>query len=241
MPEGWCPGLQTYVLNTSLPAFNPTAIPFYQRIFALYNAAPGINRATAVQDSCSRTFPTIPTTGSTVCLNTFRSDVTNGNREWLLTTRVDYNFNDNNKVFARFKNDRGFQPTYTDAINPIFNTQSSQPEDEGQVNYTHVFSPNVVNNFIGSILWYSAIFQSANQPAALNVFPYVLSVGDTNMTALGPGGNDVAAGFYFPPRGHMTQGELVRGFWIARGSHHFTRGVRFRPCDGKDWGAGAEA
>jgi len=33
-------------------------------------------------------------------LNTFRSDVTNGNREWLLTTRVDYNFNDNNKVFA---------------------------------------------------------------------------------------------------------------------------------------------
>ena len=232
------PGLQTYVLNTSLPAFNPTAIPFYQRIFALYNAAPGINRAIAVPDSCSRTFPTIPTTGSTVCLDTFRSDVTNGNREWLLTTRVDYNFNDNNKVFARFKNDRGFQPTYTDAINPIFNTQSNQPEDEGQVNYTHVFSPNVVNNFIGSILWYSAIFQSANQQAALNVFPYVLSVGDTNMTALGPGGNDVAAGFYFPQGRNVTQWQLVDDLSIARGNHTFKVGVNFRRDDVSDWTAG---
>ena len=232
------PGLQTYILNTSLPAFNPTAIPFYQRIFALYNAAPGINRAIAVPDSCSRTFPTIPTTGSTVCLDTFRSDVTNGNREWLLTTRVDYNFNDNNKVFARFKNDRGFQPTYTDAINPIFNTQSNQPEDEGQVNYTHVFSPNVVNNFIGSILWYSAIFQSANQQAALNVFPYVLSVGDTNMTALGPGGNDVAAGFYFPQGRNVTQWQLVDDLSIARGNHTFKVGVNFRRDDVSDWTAG---
>jgi len=231
------PGLQTYVLNTSLPAFNPTAIPFYQRIFALYNAAPGINRATPALNSCG-SLGAIPTTGSTACLDTFRSDVTNGNREWLLTTRVDYNFNDNNKLFVRFKNDRGFQPTYTDAINPIFNTQSNQPEDEGQVNYTHVFSPNVVNNFVGSILWYSAIFQSANQQAALNVFPYVLAVGDTNMTALGPGGNDVAAGFYFPQGRNVTQYQLVDDLSIARGKHTFKLGVNFRRDDVSDWTAG---
>jgi Carboxypeptidase regulatory-like domain/TonB-dependent Receptor Plug Domain len=231
------PGLQTYVLNTSLPAFNPTAIPFYQRIFGLYNAAPGINRALPAPDSCG-SLGAIPTTGSTVCLDTFRSNVTNGNREWLLTTRVDYNFNDNNKLFVRFKNDRGFQPTYTDAINPIFNTQSNQPEDEGQVNYTHVFSPNVVNNFVGSVLWYSAIFQSANQQAALNVFPYVLAVGDTNMNALGPGGNDVAAGFYFPQGRNLTQWQLVDDLSIARGNHTFKLGVNFRRDDVSDWTAG---
>src|SRR5258705_87701 len=211
------PGLQNFVLNTSLPAFNPTAIPFYQRIFALYNAAPGINRATPAPGNSCGSLGVIPTTGSPVCLDTFRSDVTNGNREWLLTTRVDYNFNDNNKVFARFKNDRGFQPTFTDPINPIFNTQSDQPEDEGQVNYTHIFSPNVVNNFIGSILWYSPIFQSANQQAALNVFPAVLSVGDTNMTALRPGGDDVAAGFLFPPRRHVTAWQLLHELSSSRG------------------------
>ena len=234
------PGLQNFVLNTSLPAFNPTAIPFYQRIFALYNAAPGINRATAAPGNSCGSLGVIPTTGSPVCLNTFRSDVTNGNREWLLTTRVDYNFNDNNKVFARFKNDRGFQPTFTDPINPIFNTQSNQPEDEGQVNYTHIFSPNVVNNFIGSILWYSAIFQSANQQAALNVFPAVLSVGDTNMTALGPGGDDVAAGFFFPQGRNVTQWQLVNDLSIARGNHTFKLGVNFRRDDVSDFTAGEE-
>src|SRR6266446_1462810 len=230
------PGLQNFVLNTSLPANNPTAIPFYQRIFALYNAAPGINRATPAANSCG-SLGAIPTTGSTVCLDSFRSNVTNGNTEWLLTTRVDYNFNDNNKVFVRFKNDRGFQPTYTDSINPIFNTQSVQPQDEGQVNYTHVFSPTVVNNFVGSVLWHSAIFQSANQQAALNVFPAVLSVGDTNMTALGPGGNDVAAGFFFPQGRNVTQWQLVDDLSIERGNHTFKVGVNFRRDDVSDFTA----
>ena len=56
------------------------------------------------------------------------------------------------------KFDRGVQPTYTDVINPAFNTDSTQPQNEGQLNYTHVFSPTIVNNFIGSVLYYSAIF-----------------------------------------------------------------------------------
>jgi hypothetical protein len=164
--------------------------------------------------------------------------VTNGNREWLLSTRVDYNFNDNNKVFARFKVDRGFQPTYTDAINPIFNTQSNQPQDEGQLNYLHVFSPRVVNSFVGSVLWYSAIFQSANQPASLNVFPAVLTVGDTNMTALGPGGNDVANGFFYPQGRNVTQWQLVDDLSIDRGNHSLKIGVNFRRDDVSDFTAG---
>jgi hypothetical protein len=233
------PGLQNFVLNTSLPANNPTAIPFYQQMFALYNAAPGINRAAPAPGSCG-SLGAIPTTGSTACLDTFRSAVTNGNTEWLLTTRVDYNFNDNNKVFVRFKNDRGFQPTFTDAINPIFNTQSNQPSDEGQLNYTHIFSPTVVNNFVGSVLWYSAIFQSANQQAALNVFPVVLSVGDTNMTALGPGGDDVAAGFLFPQGRNVTQWQLVDDLSIERGKHTLKVGVNFRRDDVSDFTAGEQ-
>jgi hypothetical protein len=233
------PGLQNFVLNTSLPANNPTAIPFYRRIFALYNAASGINRATPSANSCG-SLGAIPTTGSTVCLNTFRSDVTNGNTEWLLTTRVDYNFNDKNKVFARFKNDRGFQPTFTDPINPIFNIASNQPEDEGQVNYSHIFSPTLTNSFVGSILWYSAIFQSANQQAALNVFPAVLAVGDTNMTALGPGGDDVVANFFFPQGRNVTQWQLVDDLSIARAKHNLQLGVNFRRDDVSDFTAGEQ-
>ena len=60
------------------------------------------------------------------------------------------------KIFGRVKFDRGLQPTYTDSVNPVFNDLSNQPQNEGQLNYTHVFSQNVVNNFIGSVLYYSA-------------------------------------------------------------------------------------
>ncbi len=55
-----------------------------------------------------------------------------------------YVLSDKDKLFARVKVDRGVQPTYTDPINPAFNALSIQPEDDGQLDYTHVFSPNVV-------------------------------------------------------------------------------------------------
>jgi len=85
----------------------------------------------------------------------------------LLSGRVDYSFSDNDKIFGRVKFDRGLQPTYTDSVNPAFNDSSNQPQDEGQLNYTHLFSPNVVNNFIGSVLYYAAIFGNPDLVARL--------------------------------------------------------------------------
>jgi hypothetical protein len=85
------------------------------------------------------------------------------------------------------KFDRGNQPTYTDPINPAFNIQSNQPQNEGQLNYTHVFNPRVVNNFVGSVLHYSALFQSPNLSSALSTFPFILSTTDTSLTPLGSG------------------------------------------------------
>src|SRR6266853_1468326 len=132
--------LQNYILTTSLPANNPAAIPFYQKIFGLYNNAPGVANAQAVSgDSCG----SLDTVFAGPCLASYRVSVPNGNREWLLSGRVDYNFSDKDKLFGRVKFDRGNQPTYTDPINPAFNIQSNQPQNEGQLNYTHVFSPRV--------------------------------------------------------------------------------------------------
>ena len=49
--------------------------------------------------------------------------VGNGNKEWLLSGRVDYSLSDTDKIFGRVKFDRGVQPTYTDSVNPVFNDQ----------------------------------------------------------------------------------------------------------------------
>ncbi len=225
-------GFQSYVIGTSLPANNPASIPFYQQLFGLYNNAPGVANAQPVADSCG------PDLGSTVaggeCLASYRVSVPNGNREWLISGRVDYNFSDNDKIFGRVKFDRGNQPTYTDPINPVFNIQSNQPQDEGQLNYTHVFNPRVVNNFIGSVLYYSALFQSPDLNTALSAFPYILNISDTNMTPLGSGSGSFPFFAIFPQGRNVTQYQLVDDLSIERGKHTFKLGANFRRDDVSD-------
>ena len=226
--------LQNFILNTSLPANNPAAIPFYQQIFNLYNNAPGVANAQAVPgDSCG----SLDTVFSGPCLASYRVSVPNGNREWLLSGRVDYNFSDKDKIFGRVKFDRGNQPTYTDPINPVFNIQSNQPQNEGQLNYTHVFSPQVVNNFVGSVLHYSALFQSPNLSSALSTFPFILSTTDTSLTPLGSGSGSDPLFALFPQGRNVTQWQLVDDLSIERGKHTFKLGVNFRRDDVSDFTA----
>jgi hypothetical protein len=236
------PALQSYILGTSLPANNPSAIPFYTQMFGLYNTAPGIANAQLVaQDPSANTCGGLGVVGgpfaTTPCLEQYRVSVPNGNREWLLMGRVDYEFSDHDKLFGRVKFDRGNQPTYTDPINSAFNIQSNQPENEGQLNYTHVFSPRVVNNFIGSVLYYSTLFQSPNLSTALSAFPYILSTTDTSLTPLGSGSGLDPNFALFPQGRNVTQWQLVDDLSIERGRHTFKVGVNFRRDDVSDFSA----
>jgi Carboxypeptidase regulatory-like domain len=179
------------------------------------------------------------------CTESYTQSVSNGNKEWLLSGRVDYSFSDTDKIFGRVKFDRGTQPTYTDSINPIFNDESIQPQDEGQLNYTHVFSPNVVNNFIGSVLYYSAIFGNPNPGPALALFPGNLNFTDgSSVTALGtgsgtPGG--FAQGFLYPQGRNVTQWQLIDDLSVTKGNHAFKMGVNFRRDDVSDYTAAEQA
>jgi len=223
--------LQNYILGTSLPANNAAAIPFYQQMFALYNNAPGAANAQPVAgDSCG----SLGNVFSGSCLASYRVSVPNGNREWLISGRVDYNLSQNDKIFGRVKFDRGNQPTYTDPINPVFNIQSNQPQNEGQLNYTHVFNPRVVNNFIGSVLYYSALFQSPDLGSALSAFPYILNISDANLTPLGSGSGSFPFFAIFPQGRNVTQWQLVDDLSIERGKHTLKMGGNFRRDDVSD-------
>jgi hypothetical protein len=230
------PAFQSVVL-ANLPA---ASVPFYQQMFGLYNAAPGINRAVPSAGSC--TAPPMGATGAVAnffttngtCLDTFRDTTSNGNKEWLLSARVDINLTDKDKLFGRWKMDRGTQPTYTDPINPIFNADSVQPQDEGQLNYTHTFTPNVVNNFIGSVLYYSAIFGSPDLSAGLATFPYIVTSSNSSLTALGVGGSDFPVGFLFPQGRNVTQWQLVDDVSWSKGKHNLKFGGNFRRDDVSD-------
>jgi hypothetical protein len=260
------PDFQNYV-NSQIPTDQATQA-FYTNVFSLYNAAPGISKAVrntnltqnAPPEGSCKNF-TIgaagtanagkivdPITGLALpaalqdggCTESFTQAVTNGNKEWLLAARVDYSFSDTDKIFGRFKTDHGLQPTYTDAINPAFNDSSNQPQDDGQLNYTHVFSPTVVNNFIGSVYWYSAIFGNTNPAAALGLFPgNLVFVDGSGTTALGSGAGSggLASGFEFPQGRNVTQWQLIDDVAVTRGSHSFKMGLNYRRDDVSDYSA----
>jgi hypothetical protein len=213
---------------------------FYNNAFSLWNNAPGISNAQANSGSC----PTGITVTGGACTESWASGASSGNHEYLVSTRVDYSINDNNKIFGRVKFDRGQQPTYTDLINPAFDTFSKQPQDEGQLNYTHVFTPNVVNNFIGSVLYYSALFGNLSPGAsALNMFPGNLVFPTGALTALGFGSGvgGYASDFAFPQGRNVTQWGLVDDLSITRGNHSFKMGFNFKRADVGDHAASQTA
>ena len=234
---------------------------FYTNAFNLYstpgigNAARNVSTVANPVGSCvgfpyvvnpagSATIATFPTLPASLqdggCTQTWTQSVSSGNKEWLISGRVDYNLSDNDKIFGRVKFDRGTQPTYTDSINPVFDDFSIQPQNEGQLNYTHIFSPNVVNNFIGSVLYYSAIFGTLSPGPSLALFPGNLAFSDGSLTALGTGSGNpggFAQGFGYPQGRNVTQWQLIDDLSVGRGNHNFKMGFNFRRDDISDYTA----
>jgi Carboxypeptidase regulatory-like domain/TonB-dependent Receptor Plug Domain len=239
------PAFENYVLN-NLPSVVPAGqlsqtVAFYQNAFKLWNAAPNISSAVPNAGSCSANG--LPATGllsADQCTQSWTDSSSSGNHEYLISARIDLALNDSNKLFGRMKFDRGVQPTYTDPINSAFDTFSIQPQNEGQVNYTHIFSPTVVNNFIGSVLWYQALFGAVNSSSpALSLIPGNLAFVDGSLSNLGFGSGQggFASGFEFPQGRSVTQWGLVDDLSITRGNHSFKMGVNWRRDDISDYTA----
>ena len=241
-PAAPTPAFQSYVLG-NIPQ-DATTQSFYKNIFSLYNSAPGIANAVPNASSCPG-FATAPGTTGGACTESWTQSVSSGNKEWWLSGRMDYDFNENNKIFGRVRIDKGTQPTYTDSINPAFDLFSIQPQYDGQLNYTHIFSPTVVNNFIFSTLYYGAVFGNTTPGPALALFPGVLAFGvDGALTAIGTGSGNpggFAAGFLYPSGRNVEQWGFVDDVSVARGNHEFKMGVNFRRDDISDYTAGQQA
>jgi hypothetical protein len=234
--------LQNYTLANVTAAQRP----FYQQAFALYNGAPGSNRAVPVtngdgllQDSngamgCGSLAGVKTGVGNgvfgvnTSCANAYGVNLSNQNKEWLLATRVDYRINDKQNIYFRFKTDHGLQPTATSPVNPLFNAESSQPAYEGQLTHTWVLNAHMVNSFIGSSSYYSAIFGPADLKASLAAFPMymLLNDGGANGTgAMDPLGINTGS---FPQGRRVGQAQIVDDFSYAHGSHSLKFGVNYR-------------
>jgi outer membrane receptor protein involved in Fe transport len=202
----------------NLAAKNPAEIPFYQRIFNLYNTAPGATRAT-------------PYAGTSYS-DSFEANPKNFLPEDLVTARLDHKLGPNDNMFVHFRWDYGVQPTFVDPINSAFNARSSQPDYEGQLEETHTFGANVVNQFLFAASWYGDLFVSANPALAAATFPYAMTFGDGSFTALG--GED----YEWPQGRNVTQFQFNDDVSWNRGKHTVKFGFTFKRNDVTDFDLG---
>jgi hypothetical protein len=247
------PQLEAYTIG-HVPA---ASLPLYQDMFNLLAGAPGLSRAVPVsngpgslQDGTGHlgcgtgTFSGTPFAGSSSfapgtfgvnvpCAIALGTNNTELNTENYLTVRVDYNVNNSNKVFFRWNRDWGVQATGTSPINPLFNALSYQPQDQGLINYTTVITPTLVNNFVGSVIWYQAQFGVQDFSKVVAAMPQGISLttsdstganGGTGFPTFGPG----AYPFGFPVGRNIGHIQFNDDIAWTKGAHTIKAGFAFR-------------
>ena len=182
-------GVDSLTGSTYAPA--PQLVPFYQKMFSLYQSTSGVPLAVL---GCPFNSNGSPASGSIPngdgCANRQSVSHSSDDHEQVQTARIDYNIGSNNTAWFRFQADTGLQAAYTDPINPLFNSISPQPLYSFAAGYTHVFSQNLVNYFNPAFSWYSSLFAPADFQKTLAAFPIVLQGAGANAPFTTIGGLD---------------------------------------------------
>ena len=215
---------------------SPSSVPFYQQMFNLWQNANGANRAAPFSNGdlgCNGFTDAASGLGiSAPCALQFQSTAGNFTHEYLVTARLDQNLGENDRLFVHFRTDHGTQATYTDPINPLFNAVSTQPQYEGQLQENHTFGSTMVNQFILSGSWYSAIFSTANLGVSTQQIPFRVGFSGNAFYPLG-------RNFDVWPQGrNVTQYGAVDDLSWQRGSHSLKFGISFRRNDITDYSPG---
>src|SRR5581483_3982485 len=158
------------------------------------------------------------------CAQAFSTNVSQLNTEGLLIARVDQDINSRQKINFRYEYDWGLQATAASPISPVFNSQSTQPQHAGQLNYTYVITPTLVNSLIAGASWYSAIFGVADFSKAESLMPerFTFSDGGAN------GGGFATVGASFPTGRNVGQAQLIDDLSWTLGTHSLKFGANYR-------------
>src|SRR5271166_1019055 len=204
---------------------SPQQVPFYQKMFSLYSNTSGTPLAVlgCPFNSNGSAASGNPPNGNG-CANRKGVSHSSDDHEQVQTARIDYNIGRNDTAWFRFQADTGLQAAYTDPINPLFNSISSQPLYSFAAGYTHVFSQNLVNYFNPAFSWYESIFAPSDFPRTLAAFPIVLQGIGANAPFTTMGGLDNT----------WLQGRRATRFFIndnlawSHGAHELRFGTNIR-------------
>ncbi len=169
----------------------PQLVPFYRQMFSLYRNTGGTPLAILgcpLNSNGSAAPGALPDGNG--CANRQSVSQSSDDHEQVQTGRIDYNINETNTTWYRFQADTGLQAAYTDPINPILDSISSQPLYSFASGYTHVFSQHLVNYFNPAFSWYESLFGPADFQKTLAAFPIVLQGSGANAPFTTLGGLD---------------------------------------------------
>ncbi|MGP8268704.1 MAG: carboxypeptidase regulatory-like domain-containing protein [Terracidiphilus sp.] len=227
------------ITGIALPA-QPNEVSFYQSMFNLYNNTAGtpVPVSSCPLDANGTMISGSQTSGNLFdgsgCANQRQVSLTNGDSENLIVIKIDHTIDKNNSVWYRYQQDTGLQAAYTDPINSIFNSYSPQPQYTLVAGYTHLFTPNLVNQFNPGVSWYSSIFEPKNYPQVEQSFPIVLAAGTNNAPFTTIGGNDNT----YPQGRKVTQWQINNNLIWTRGKDTYKFGINTRRIDVSDYDLG---
>jgi hypothetical protein len=211
------------VTNTMLPA-QPAEIPFYRNLFSLLPAPGGSPVAIT---GC-------PLDNGSGCAAQQQRSLNNSDSEDLAVLRLDETIGPNDSIWLRLQQDTGLQAEFTDPINSIFNAYSPQPQRTAVLGYTHLFTPNLVNQFNPGGSWYSSIFEPLDYAQAQQQFPIVLTSGSDSVPFTNIGGLDNT----FPQGRKVTQWQINDNLTWTRNQHTYHFGINTRRVDTSDYDLG---
>jgi hypothetical protein len=212
------------ITDTALPA-QPAEVPFYRNMFSLFPSAGG----TPVQVlGCP-----LGNNGDG-CANQRQASLNNSDSENLIVVKIDHTLDAKNSIWYRFQQDTGLQAAYTDPINPIFNSYSPQPQRTLVAGYTHLFSPNVVNQFNPGASWYASIFEPNNFSQVVQTFPVTLQAGTSNVPFSPIGGDDNT----YPQGRKVTQWQINDNLTWTHEQHTLKFGINTRRLDVSNYDLG---
>ncbi len=237
------PQLQAYTLAHITSA----QLPLYQDYFTLIAGSPGANRAIPVTNGTGllqdgknhlgcgiNTFVGTPTGVNggifgvnTPCAVAFGTNNTEINTEQQQTAKGDINITSNQKASIRYLHDAGVQATGTSPINPLYNSVSHQPSDQGALTHTWVIKPTMVNTVTGSFLWYTALFGVDQFTKTQALMPDSIAISEGGASCSGCGFATVGAGA-FPNGRNVGHFQVNDDFSWSWGKHTFKAGVNSR-------------
>jgi hypothetical protein len=213
-----CAGLVSSSFPTGIPQVPASNIAITKQVLGVYQAAPGYSTAVV-----SPLDPNVVT---------FNTNAGNFTHEWLFEGRIDQHIGEKDSLYGTYDMDRGVQATYTDPLNSIFNAASVQPQYSGQLGETHVFTPNITNQFTFAALWYSAIFTDQNLAASKALVPWTVAWIDGSYNLLG------GLNYIWPQGRNVTNYQFIDDVSVIKGRNNFKFGYYFRRDDVTDYSPG---